>query len=223
MPDQLTRPASAAVQTHARAYYEGLSTEELLAEFESLLYRTVAYYVAAAAIASVLHNRGEGERLRQVGKKFLNHLRRIDDGIMLPEVLVRFERATDRLITAIGGLPHEDQRRLCVEGETVPFAFVDEAGAITVKEFDPQRLDELYGSAGLHQVFAGDSIRPATDQKEMVRRRQARRLFPRREKVGDATLLPDGSGIKHRGGFISRGDIHTIKRELDRIIRDGPA
>jgi hypothetical protein len=184
--------------------YEKMGTEELRTELVKHLSVTAEDILRLAVLIKVLESRGEPIENIKVG--LIHHLRRIAEGILLPEALVRFG-GRPHLLNAISRMPAGEQKKLA-DGEYVKMVVRHPGG-----DFDTRMVDPLLLRAGqLSLVFAQDRVRSEHEQIVMMEDRL--KPVARVQKVGYMTLDYERGGVMVGAKFIPQSDLHEALQKL---------
>lgn len=163
----------------------------------------------AAHVQVIEAEGGSLERMRDdFGTRFVDQLRLIACGMLLPQLVYRFHSKPELLVET-SGLPLPDQERLA-NGDRVPTVVIGPDGRQDEKRRDPLSFnrDEI------RQVFARDHIRDLSEQSAWIdrdRMRVARLVVP--ERIGKIRI------DKERGvaTFPKKGD-YTLA-ELVQVVK----
>jgi hypothetical protein len=154
--------------------------EELWKAFLTAMGLTAASLAAAAMMLPEIQKRGLD--LSRIPRGYLDYLRLIRSGQVLPDAVERFA-SLPSLVKAIAQLPHDDQRRLA-SGEPVKLLVFGDDGKRTHRMVNP--LDML--PEQIKQVFDKGRIRDEAAQALVLDAENARRRQPKPEVVGQARI-----------------------------------
>jgi hypothetical protein len=187
------------------------TTERIKHELAHTLGLTANSLRRAALLVRTLEERGED--LSGLRLALLSHLKKIACGQLLPEVVVRFA-GKPLLITLIGNLPIDDQRRLS-SGDPVRLIVIGDDGRRTHRLADPLYMVPRQ----LRQVFATDHLRTDAEQNLILDDRRRISSAPVPESVGGAKMDAEAGGVWVGRKFFSLSDLETMVRELKRRQR----
>jgi hypothetical protein len=192
-----------------RRQYDDMPTRDLWDLTAHTLGLTAAGFAHLAMQVGALERRGED--VTKVA--LLHHLRKVDCGSMLPQVLARF-LGSNKLIGIIGSMAHNVQRELA-DGAKVPLVVRGDDGTpthrmVNLLEMLPQQIA---------QVFARDHIRSESEQILYLDAQREAKAAPVPEIVGPAKIDRERDGAYFGRLFVPTATLERVVRELRKAKR----
>ncbi len=170
-------------------------------------FRIIAgHIVRMAAVLRVMEEKGEQFDRKEL--PYLNELRAIAYGQLLPEAFCRFVER-EHVLRAVRRLPPTEQKRLAA-GAHVELLVVMPDG--TFSELKPDPLDLT--PAQVRQVFDGDHMRDITAQRPVIHQQIAERQVKTPDRVGELKIDKELGGVFCGRKFIPLADLDAAVRAL---------
>lgn len=185
---------------------DGMTSDQLKEELAKGLSLTAKNIVVLAKIVKRLETRGEDLSDLKIG--IINYLRKIAQGQLCADVLVRFA-GRPSLIDAISRLPMDDQVKLA-KGEQVKIAVYGQDGFLTHRMADPL----IMPPDQFRQAFASDHIRGEAEQVLVLDQRRTRKMKKPLEQIGFLSIDKERGGVSVGKRFISLHDLVAAVKEL---------
>lgn len=181
-------------------------TEKLRRCLAEQLGLTASGLLQMAIIIHILEERGEDLSALRIG--LLHHLRKIANGQILSEVVVKFA-GRPSLISLVGNLPIDIQKDLA-SGGTVALVVYTDGGTRSIRQADPMNLTRQQTA----QVFARDHIRTEAEQGLILDQRREVKMTRKPEQTGELRIDYEKKGVWHKRTFIPFNDLDEAVKLL---------
>ncbi len=190
--------------------FRAMEVPELKQMLADGLGMTATSLLRNACLVQVLEEKKEDLSALRIGRDLLNHLKKIAFGQMLPEVLVHFA-SKPNLVTAVGNLPLDAQRRL-VSGEPVELIVLGDDGKRTSRMADPLKMTQRQ----VKQVFSREGVRDSASQHLVLDDRREKAGLPIPETVCGLKIDKVRGGIVVGRKFIPLADLVVAVKVLQK-------
>jgi hypothetical protein len=154
-----------------REQIEAMTPEERKTALNDCLQLTAETLKRAATIFSVMEAKGEAH---DIPNSVARTLRRINDGLLFPEVVTTFEGS---IRNKIGKLPPDKQKQLLLPNATVPLVEGNRIKHIAATALNPQQAA---------QVFANQAIRSPQEQRVWLESKSKAKTTTRLQSIQKA-------------------------------------